>query len=421
MTISKIKTFTVFQKIVGLTGLMLISQGCASTTERTSNTAPSSTVKLEKTVGRMPEFSWDTMPLYMHVWKKNSYTKDELNYLAKYPLITIEKAQGSREGTIQQGTLKAAREIKEINPNTKILYYKNIVIDWESGASKALKEIPNGYLQKSNGDYPVVNQNSKAKFFDISKDEVHQWWLSDAKAMLDDPSIDGLFIDANIKVLIESYFAKGQGLGTSKAKDLIAGYHKLLTTINNEFRQDNLIIANIIRARFENAGLEYMQYFDGSYFENFELNVNGVSKPDYLVKGLEAGQKAAQDGKILAFTAGLGDSLKKDSSGIGLDEARHKIGSIEQVQERVEYLTAIFLTMAEEHSYFYPHDGLGVSTDKNGKYRNKTWMHTFPIFNNRLGAPKGLAKRDGYIFTREFEYCSVYLNVETEEATLKWK
>ncbi len=421
MTIAKIKSFTVFQKIVGLTGFMLISQGCASTTESASNAAPTSTVKLEKTVGRMPEFSWDTMPLYMHVWKKNSYTKDELKYLAKYPLITIEKAQGSREGTIQQGTLKAAREIKEINPNTKILYYKNIVIDWKSGASEALKNIPNGYLQKSNGDYPVVNQNSKAKFFDISKDEVHQWWLSDAKAMLDDPSIDGLFIDANIKVLIESYFAKGQGLGTKKAKDLIKGYHKLLTTINDEFRQDNLIIANIIRARFENAGLEYMQYFDGSYFENFELNVNGISKPDYLVKGLEAGQKAAQAGKILAFTAGLGDSLKKDSSGIGLDEARHKIGSIEQVQQRVEYLTAIFLTMAEEYSYFYPHDGLGVTTDKKGKYKNKTWMHTFPIFNKRLGAPKGPAKRDGYVFTREFEYCSVYLNVETEEATLKWK
>jgi hypothetical protein len=376
---------------------------------------------LASKLDKYPEFSWDTMPLYMHVWKRTSYSKDEIEFLAKHPLITLEKAQGSKEGTIQEGTLKAAREIKNINPNAKILYYKNIVIDWKTAASKELETIAEGYLQAKNGLYPVVNANSKAKFFDISKDSVQQWWLKDAKAMLDESAIDGIFIDANIKVLIGGYFANGKKLGKAKAQDLITGYHELLTSINTEFRQDNIILGNVIRARFDNAGLEYMEYFDGSYFENFELNVGGISKPDYLAKGIEAGQKAAQNGKILAFTAGLGDSLAKDSSGIGLDEARHKIDSLEFVQKRVDYLTAIFLTMAEKYSYFYPHDGLGVTTDRQGNQNNKTWMQTFPIFNRKLGAPKGPATRDGYIFTREFAHCSVYLNVETEEAILKWK
>lgn len=415
MKITQLKT------LLGLVALLFMSQSCTTSGNPINTEKSAYTINVVKTVNRLPEFSWDTMPLYMHVWKRTSYTKDEINYLAKYPLITLEKAQGNKEGTVQEGTLKAARDIKKINPNAKILYYKNIVIDWHSGASKALKNMPNGYLQASNGDYPVVNNNSNAKFFDISKNEVHQWWLKDAEAMLNDDSIDGLFIDANIKVLIGNYFSKNKGLGKDKAQDIIEGYHKLLTTINDEFRQDNIILGNVIRARFDNAGLEYMQYFDGSYFENFELNVNGISKPDYLAKGLEAGQKAAQNGKILAFTAGLGDSVKIDSSGIGLDEARHKINSIEFVQKRVDYLTAIFLIMAEKYSYFYPHDGLGVTTDKKGNQKNKTWMHTFPIFKNRLGAPKGPATRNGYVFTREFEYCSVYLNVETEEAILKWK
>ncbi|MFY8327631.1 putative glycoside hydrolase [Pseudoalteromonas sp. ZZD1] len=370
---------------------------------------------------KYPEFSWDTMPLYMHVWKHTSYTKDELNYLAQFPLITIEKAQGKKEGTIQAGTLKAAREIKQINPNSKILYYKNIIIDWHSGASQALASIPNGYLQAANGDYPVVNEQSKAKFFDISKAEVQQWWLKDAKAMVSDAAIDGLFIDANIKVLIGYYFAKSKKLGEPKADALIAGYHELLGKINEQFGQDNIILGNIIRARFANAGLEYMEYFDGSYFEGFEHNVGGISKPDYLVKGIEAGQKAAQAGKILAFTAGLGKALKQDSSGIGLDEARQKVDSIQHIQKRLDYLTAIFLVMAEKYSYFYPHDGFGVRTNNKGEQLNRAWMRTFPLFKNRLGAPKGPAKRTGYIFTREFEYCSVYLNVETGEARLTWK
>lgn len=415
MKIKKIKT------LLGWTSFMLISQSFASTVEKLETTIEFKTAAKVEKISKFPEFSWDTMPLYMHVWKRTSYTKAEIDYLAKYPLITFEKAQGTQHATVQEGTIEAARAVKKINPKTKILYYKNIVIDWNSGASEELKNIPNGYLQDSNGVYPVVNNNSKAKFFDISKKEIQQWWLKDAEAMLDDPSIDGLFIDANIKVLVKGYFANGKKLGKDKAENLITGYHELLTSINTEFSQKNLIIGNILRARFDNAGLEYMQYFDGSYFENFEHNVGGMSKPDYLVKGIEAGQKAAQNGKILAFTAGLGDSAKKDSSGIGLDETRHKIDSLNFVQKRVDYLTAIFLTMAEEYSYFYPHDGLGVTTDRKGNQRNKTWMQTFPIFNNRLGAPKGPAKRNGYVFTREYEYCSVYLNVETEEATLKWK
>ena len=370
---------------------------------------------------KYPEFSWDTMPLYMHVWKQTSYTQAELDYLATYPLITLEKVQGRKEGTIQQGTLKAARAIKEINAKAKILYYKNIVIDWENAASKELPNISGGYLQTDDGSYPVVNNRNKARFFDISNAEVHKWWLKDAKAMLADSSIDGLFIDANIKVLIENYFANAKKLGKGKAQDLIQGYHTLLTSINDEFRDDNIILANILRARFEKAGLEYMEYFDGSYFEAFEHNVGGISKADYLVKGIEAGQIAARNGKILAFTAGLGEAIKKDSSGIGLDEARKKIDSFEQVQKRLDYLTAIFLTMAEKHSYFYPHDGYGVQLDRSGKQKNRAWLHTFPLLKKRLGAPLGPAKRDGYVFTRQFKYCSVYLDVEAEEATLIWK
>ncbi|MEE2871435.1 MAG: putative glycoside hydrolase, partial [Candidatus Latescibacterota bacterium] len=89
----------------------------------------------------------------------------------------------------------------------KILYYKNIVIDWTgSAASQELETIEGGYLQSEDDTYPVVNQNSKCKFIDISLPEVKQWWMDDAAQMLDDPFIDGIFIDANIKALVESCF-----------------------------------------------------------------------------------------------------------------------------------------------------------------------------------------------------------------------
>ena len=101
MTISKIKKYTAFKKLVGFTVIMLASQGCVNKAQVEDTVQAKHPMNSVKTVSRMPEFSWDTMPLYMHVWKRSAFTEAELNYLAQYPLITLEKAQGSKEGTVQ--------------------------------------------------------------------------------------------------------------------------------------------------------------------------------------------------------------------------------------------------------------------------------------------------------------------------------
>ena len=44
---------------------------------------------------KLPEFSWDKMPLYMHLRKAEAFTKKEIAYLSKFPLITFEKTTGS--------------------------------------------------------------------------------------------------------------------------------------------------------------------------------------------------------------------------------------------------------------------------------------------------------------------------------------
>ena len=44
-----------------------------------------------------PEFTWDRIPLYMHIRKAKSYTDEEIAFLAKFPLITFEKANGHQD------------------------------------------------------------------------------------------------------------------------------------------------------------------------------------------------------------------------------------------------------------------------------------------------------------------------------------
>ncbi len=371
---------------------------------------------------KYPDFSWEYIPRYMHVYKQTSFTDEEIEFLAAFPLITFEKAQGTREGSVQEGTSRAARAVKRRNPNAKILYYKNIVVDWPGSAmSKELDTIEGGYLQSKGGAYPVVNETSKSRFFDISLPAVRKWWMKDATRMLGDPSIDGIFIDANVKVLVDAYFSKARNVGKEKAEKLIEGYHQILATVNQELRPENIILANLIRARFETGGLDHIHHFDGSYLEGFEHNVGGVSRPDYIAKGIGHAQEAARQDNILAFSIGLGEAIDKDSSGIGLDEARKGIASIEAIDERLNYVTAMFLMIAERYSYFYPHDTYVVRTNAKGKQVNRTWMHTFPMFSKRLGPPTGLAKRKGYVYTREFEHCSVWLDVENEVGKLTWK
>ena len=245
--------------------------------------------------------------------------------------------------------------------------------------------------------------------------------MKDAAQMLSDDFIDGLFIDANIKVLHHEYFPIWKKVGEEKAGQLRAGYEKILDRIEAELRPENIILANIIRARLPNGGMDYLERFDGSYLEGFEENVDGVSRPDYMARGIAYAQEAARQGKMIAFTVGLGEAVKKDSSGIGLDETRGKIEDIDAVRERLDYVTALFLVIAEEYSYFYPHGGYGVGKGEEGRQRNPLWLVDLPVFNKKLGPPKGPAAKDGYIYTREFEHCSVWLDIENEAGTLIWR
>ncbi|MEI6892732.1 MAG: hypothetical protein V5783_11235 [Pontiella sp.] len=46
-------------------------------------------VSVSAATDRMPEFSWDTVPRYMHVRKATAFTSEEIGFLATIPLITF--------------------------------------------------------------------------------------------------------------------------------------------------------------------------------------------------------------------------------------------------------------------------------------------------------------------------------------------
>ena len=364
----------------------------------------------DPSAARYPEFSWDRIPLYMHVRKAKSYTDEEIAFLAKFPLITFEKANGHQDhGSVEVGTLEAAKAVKEINPNAKILYYRNVIVHYGGyAADKALGQIPGAMLQDKDGDTKLVRNRVKA--YDLSNPDLRKWWTDACSSMTSDPHIDGIFLDGNIKALERGYLARQ--IGAAKKKQTMDGYHLMMKQTREAIGPEKLMVANILRARFENAGLEYLDYFDGSYLEGFFHNVGGASYEEYVAKGIDAMQKAARQGKIIAFTSGF--ATPRNKSALGIDEGHATVKSHAQAREALTYPLAIFLVCAEKNSYFRIHEGYSAN-------EGDRWMRWFPEYDRPLGPPDGPATKDGDRYTRTFQHATVQLDIQKRTANIEWK
>jgi len=371
-------------------------------------------VDAQERTGKYPEFSWDRIPQYIHIRKATAFTGEECKFLAGFPLITLEKTTGSATyGSTDQGSLMAAKAIKSINPKSKLLYYRNVICHYGGNTfDKELNEIQAPFLcDQENGKGKLIRGTVEA--YDLSKEDVRDWWVENAAKVCNSEYIDGLFLDGNIKVLEPEFLLKV--IGADKKAGVKNGYIAMMTSIHKALNPDKLMLANIIRARLSESGLQYINYFDGSYLEGFTEPV-GMSSPDYLAKGIGAVQQAARSGKIVAMTFGLGESVNTPDK---IDDTRLKLEDIEGVQDLLNYYISIFLVCAEKYSYLNIHDGYSVNTI-NGICDSKVWLHRFPEFDKSLGAPKGPASKKGYIYTREFEHASVWLDIEAKKGKVAW-
>ncbi|NDG72652.1 MAG: hypothetical protein EBY32_15420 [Proteobacteria bacterium] len=363
---------------------------------------------------KLPAFSWERVPRYMHIRKDTAFTADEIRYLASFPLVTFEKMTGNKDfGSTEEGTLEAARAVKALNPATKILYYQNVFIQYGGyAANAALENVPEVFLAGSNDNQKLVR--GKVQAYDLTNANLRDWWLSSAKQVCADPAIDGLFFDGNIKVLEPNYLRNE--IGETKKAGVVEGYTAMMKDARRILGPEKLMLANVLRARFPDSGMSRLSAFDGSYIEAFETTVGQMPVKDYVAKGIEAFQKAARQGYLIAFTAGLGEDVSDEEvmNPQGTDEIRKSSSDEKVTTRRFNYLLAMFLICAEKHSYFFAHDGYDAK-------KSKVWMSNPPEFERPLGAPMGPAVQDGYIYTRDFAHASVRLDIENQIGSVDWK
>jgi hypothetical protein len=350
----------------------------------------------------------------MHIRKDTAFTADEIRYLASFPLVTFEKGTGAKDaGSTEAGTLAAARAVKAINPATKVLYYRNVIVHYGGYAANAsLMEIPGAFLVGRDGRDKLVRNRVQA--YDLTNGKVRDWWLASAKRVCADPAIDGLFFDGNIKVLEPAYLR--DEIGEKKKAALVDAYAAMMQDARRILAPQKLRVANMLRARFPDSGLGGVRMFDGSYVEGFETTVGNVPLKDYVAKGIAAFQAAARQGSLIAFTGGLGE--EENEAGAKnqqrTDEIRKHLTGGASNTRRFQYLLAIFLICAEKHSYFCAHDGYDAK-------QSRLWMTHPAEFARPLGAPQGPAVRDGCVYTRNFAHASVRLDIEKQTGVIEWR
>ena len=364
---------------------------------------------------RFPDFSWDTIPLYMHVRKATAFSDEELDYLASFPLVTLEKTTGQQSsGSTDEGTLVAARAIKERSPRTKVLFYRNVLVHYGGYSfDDRLGRIPHPFLVDKQGHTRLVRNVSEA--YDLANPQVVDWWVDTALGVCRHEAIDGLFLDGNVKALTP-YLARQ--LPPGKKDAVTAGYRDMIKRLRAGISKSDLLIANMIRASyFPDAGLGYLEPFDGSYIEGFDVVVGKMTEADLVAKGIEAVQQAARDGKIIAMTLGLGESAADATK---IDDTRTRVGELAEMHERVNYLIGLFLVCAERYSYLYIHDGYSAEV-RRGECQSKVWLKRFSQYDKPLGAPLGPATREGFVYKRRFEHLDVMVDLERKQATLEWR
>ena len=77
---------------------------------------------------KLPQFSWDTVPVFFHSSNESGlYSQKALQIMAKFQMVTIEKAQSHLIQGVddEDGMMAVMKAVKKINPNVATYFYMN--------------------------------------------------------------------------------------------------------------------------------------------------------------------------------------------------------------------------------------------------------------------------------------------------------
>jgi len=347
-----------------------------------------------------PEFSWDHVPLYAHLGIGDGLEPDQCNFLADhFDIIAFTGGKVTR-GSVEPNIAAGARAIKKRNPKAKVLFY------WASDMPKHQWKLSNAAFPK---DGYLHSPKKRRQNFDVTRQDVRDWWSDVAAKAVHDYSCDGIFVDGATAGRPNGPWSRE--FGAEKAAVMDKGMFAMLEEARKKMGPDKLIIFNPLHG-YEKGGSslgeEYLPVTNGAMVDDFDRAANiKQQSPEYMANTIEAMRKAAEDGKIIIFKAWPGFTWWSDKELMKKPhEEQYRIA-----KEEITFPLACFLVGAEPNCYFCYTWGWGKDT---GVF---DW---YPEFDKPLGPPKAKAVRKGWTYRREFEHASVFVDLDAKTAKINW-
>jgi hypothetical protein len=348
-----------------------------------------------------PAFSWKTVPVAFHFGKSEGLlTADEARFVAsKSNFICLEKGHAIKQfGSTEKGIEAEALQLKKINPNMKVIFYWNTLLDYEMyDAHNDYQLQPNWWLKNKEGETDL-KKGTTLKRYDLSNPAVRNWWTDVAKKAVIEGNSDGVFMDAFPQVTAK---ANIEIWGKEKYDAIQLGLKAIIKETREKIGNDKIIVYNGIRSRLDgNIGNDFPEFTDAVMIEHFDFE-KSRDKESMLTDILEM-SKAAKSGKIVVFKAWPGFSwLDKE------EMEKPLLDKKETAQKNIDFPLAAFLMGAQENCYF----------NYNWGYRSEMGsFEWYPELDMPLGKPLGDVKINGYQLSRQFEKVNVYINLETRQA-----
>lgn len=373
-----------------------------------------------------PEFSWDKVPVCIHLYKDYFFADEDIEFISRFPIVCIEKAHAMRENNnagLEENTILEAKRLQKANPKIKTLLYWNSVLDYGdmykggkpfigyalSSSSDQFKiegAHPEWALKDTENNLIVSTQANRCNI-DITIDDASKWWLSVPEYVLSNKEVNGVFVD---KVIQYSLYGKQNEVSKDKADELWDSYSETMKSLQEQSPDNALIIANALRGREdlqEDFGVKHLEFFDGAMIEHF-CDIGGKDK-DVIVNDIALIQKCAEMKKVVIVkgwpTFNFTDTNSEWTT--WTEEQRQA-----KAKEDIVFPLAAFLVAAGEYAYFCYSWGYEYS---------EGGMIDYPEYNKKLGKPLDKAFKNGYCYSRDFEFASVEVDVENRTGKIVWK
>ena len=362
----------------------------------------------EPTAARHP-FSWDRVPVYVDTGKSSGFTHEEAQFLAThYSFLSLEKGQGIEPyGSTEAGAAAAIKQLKEINPRIKVLFYWNSVLDYVNLYKATRGGLPDTFfLKRLNGKPYDVRPGVRP--YDLSNPAMRAWWLENAIKNVEDGNFDGIFVDA-IPQIADGASRLAKLVGPQKAMALQAGLSRMLKELQMRLGSTKIILFNGLRFDpdgWKDGGLSFLRDTSGAMIEHFGFRASAT--PERMAGDIELARACARRGKITIFKGW------PTFNWLDNQEVLHQPHDVihARAAHDITFPLACFLVAAGVYSYF----------DYSWGYRlDMGALDWYPEFQKPLGPPRNEAIRHQYTYHREFAHASVYVNLMRKQAKITWR